>query len=127
MKVYVVKHLPTGKFLPPVKSCKSTTDRDLSDIPRVFYRTNDAIAAGRWWAAGVAYGQMTRSFEGYENYDVITKAVKGRNLSDLRVVTMTLTYAMADRHRGTPIKPWGLKGYAMSNRTALIDRGLLDD
>ncbi len=90
IKVFVVKHVPSGKFLPPVRAYHSTTAREPSDTPRIFYRRQDAKSAAEWWAKGRAGTEYDWGEEGREAIGVVSEPVKGRLLHDLRVCTAQL-------------------------------------
>lgn len=83
LEVFVVKHKPSGKYLPPVRAYHSVTTRPLSDTPRVFYRRQDAIRAAKWWAAGRASTEYVQGTYGREPIGVVSELVEGRLLSDL--------------------------------------------
>jgi hypothetical protein len=87
MKVWIVKHIPTDQYLPPVKSMRGTTSQELSDMPRVFYKKQYAVSAARWWAKGTAGMGYTQDWETgiNEPMGVESRPVEGRKLSDLRI------------------------------------------
>ena len=90
--MFIVKNMKTGKYLPPLKSMRSATTQELSDIPRVFTSRGAAILSARWWAAGQAgwsyeYGVESGFLEGSE---LVSTPVKGRRLSDLRIIPVRL-------------------------------------
>jgi len=88
MRVFIVLHKPTNKYLPPVKSMKGATTQELAVTPRVFYRAQDAICAARWWADGTAGMEYLEEWEtgDREPIGVGSIPVEGRQLSDLRLL-----------------------------------------
>jgi len=91
--VFVVKHSPTGKYLPPVKAYHSTTSRRLSNTPRIFYRSQDAKSAAKWWAAGRAGTVFDYDYETgiREPAGIDSDPVEGRRLKDLIICQASLT------------------------------------
>lgn len=90
MKLYIVQHTPTKLYLPPVRSYHSTTSAELSEIPRTFYRRQDAISAAKWYARGMAGIEYEWGEDGREPIGVSSEPVKGRRLRDFVVIPATL-------------------------------------
>jgi len=92
-KILLVKHRPSGKYLPPVKSYHSTTSRELSNTPRIFYRRQDAESAAKWWAAGMAGTIYDNDYETGIRMaaGVVSEPVEGRSLKDLIICQASLT------------------------------------
>ncbi len=103
MDVWIVKHEPSGKYLPPLKAYTAATARELSDTPRVFYRRQDAVQAARWWAEGRAGWLFETDWETgvREPAGIDSVHVEGRNLSDL----MTYRALLQPAYHGNEIKP----------------------
>ncbi len=98
IKVFIVEHKPSGKYLPPVKAYHSTTSRELSSTPRIFYRRQDAVCAARWWAAGEALTLYSDDWESghREAIGISSEPVEGRKLEDLRICPAQLTFLMPE-------------------------------
>ncbi len=94
IRVFVVKHSPTGKYLPPMKGFHSATTRELSDTPRIFYRRRDAKRSAQWWAKGEAGTIYDRDWEtGYrEPAGIVSHPVEGRRLEDLFIYSAQLEF-----------------------------------
>ncbi len=91
--VFVVRHTPSGKFLPPTRGYGGATRRELSaDRPRVFYRQSDAKNAATWWSRGHARSSYTSDWETgiRELADIQSEPVEGRRIEDLKIVKVTL-------------------------------------
>ena len=99
MRVFIVKHLPSGLYLPPTKACHANTARKLTNSPRVFYQRNDAVFAARWWAKGLAMRRLQNSdftdnriVDLSINYEpIVSIPIDNRKLSDLRIIACDLT------------------------------------
>ncbi len=101
MDLYIVRCKVTRKFLTPIRGGKSSTALPLGDKPRTFTTRYAAENAARWWAAGRA--GLTRDWETGDPAGVNSLPVEGRDLSTLRVHTLTTrTY-----FPGEPIRPIG--------------------
>ncbi len=102
MKIWIVKHMPSGKFLPPLKTHTPATRRELSDRPRVFYTKSAAILASRWWAQGQAHWTYDDSQFGYrEGVAIESIPIPGRRLKDLRIHECSLLLSKT----GEEVKP----------------------
>ncbi len=93
INVFVVRHTPSGKFLPPARVFKSATRQEPSDQPRIFYKERDAKVAASWWARGIASANHTSEWErsDREAPDIQSEPVAGRRLGDLEICEATLT------------------------------------
>lgn len=88
MSLYIVKHTPTGKYLPPHPSSSGgATQQELGDTPRLFTKAHHAWSAAKWWSEGITTvrGELD-PFTGDYDVEQITREVEGRDLKDLSVI-----------------------------------------
>lgn len=96
---YAIMRISDGKFMPQYGSRKGrggfTHDEPNDSVPpRLFVKKHQAESALKWWLDGRHYVIATEDNEDWRN-----TPVPSRNAEDMRIVAVTLQFALLEREK----------------------------
>lgn len=91
MKLWAIRHKPTGGFMPTFSGRAGGTHVEPTSTkpPRLFGRHQDAKAALDWWLEGKVTARY--SFDGEFDGDLSFKKQKHRTAEDMEIIEVTVS------------------------------------
>lgn len=94
MTFYVIRHKPTGYFLPLRSTRRGNTHSkpEKDCIPRLFKNKQSASNALHWWLSGVFVYELSEDWESsYREWELHCTPKSDRKAEDMEIIEVDLT------------------------------------